>query len=107
MFVSKLNNIDYDYVDENKIVNYNNNNFILNSNISSSNDDDLKSIATVEQDGDLILFKSLNSCNICNLMVIVKSRKTSFYIKFFKKHLITTEIVKITAESNTITTRED
>ena len=107
MFVSKLNNIDYDYVDENKIVNDNNNNSILNSNISSSNDGDLKSIATVEQDGDLILFKSLNSCNICNLMVIVKSSKTSFYIKFFKKHLITTEIVKITAESNTITTTKN
>jgi hypothetical protein len=39
-------------------------------------------------------------------MIIVKSNKTSFYIKFFKKHLITTEIVKISAESNTITTKE-
>ena len=107
MFVSKLNN-DNDYDDdENNIVNDNNNdNSILNSNILRSDDDDLKSIATVEQDGDLILFKSLNSCKICNLMIIVKSNKTSFYIKFFKKHLITTEIVKISAESNTITTKE-
>ena len=40
-------------------------------------------------------------------MVIVKSSKTSFYIKFFKKHLITTEIVKISAESNTITTTKN
>jgi hypothetical protein len=101
MFVTKLNNDDYD--DENKIVNNNNNNSILNSNILTSDDDVLKSIATVEQDGDLILFKSLNSCNICNLMVIVKYSKNPFYIKFFKKHLITTEIVKISADSNTIT----
>ncbi|MGZ5491947.1 MAG: hypothetical protein ACXWE6_14585, partial [Nitrososphaeraceae archaeon] len=62
-------------------------------------------IGKVEQDGDLILFKSVNSCKICNLMVIVKSNKTSFYIKFFKKHLITTEIVKISAESNNTTTK--
>ena len=91
---------------ENKIVNENNNNSILNSNIPSSNDDDPKSNSTVEQDGDLILFKSLDSCKICNLMIIVKSNKTSFYIKFFKKHLITTEIVKISADSDTITTKE-
>jgi hypothetical protein len=103
MFVSKLNDDDYD--DESKIVNDNNNNSILNSNIPRS-DNDLKSIVTVEQDGDLVLFKSLDSCKICNLMIIVKSNKTSFYIKFFKKHLITTEIVKISAESNTITKKE-
>jgi hypothetical protein len=33
-------------------------------------------------------------------MVIVKSNQTSFFIKFFKKHLITTEIIKISAECN-------
>ena len=105
MFVSKPNN-EKDFDDENDIIKNNNNNSIINSNISSSVDDP-KSITTVEQDGDLILFKSLNSCNICNLMVIVKSSKTSFYIKFFKKYLITTEIVKISADSNTITTKEN
>jgi hypothetical protein len=97
MFVSKLHNDDDD------------NGFsILNSNIQSP-DDDLKSIAKVEQDGNLILFKlfkSFNSCKICNLMVIVKSNKTSFFIKFFKKHLITTEIIKISAECNNNTTKE-
>ena len=80
---------------------------ILNSNIISPDDDDLKSIGKVEQDGNLILYKSINSCKICNLMVIVKSNKTSFYIKFFKKHLITTEIVKISAESNKNTTTKN
>jgi len=38
-------------------------------------------------------------------MVIVKSNKTSFFIKFFKKHMITTEIIKISAECNNNTTR--
>jgi hypothetical protein len=33
-------------------------------------------------------------------MVIVKSNETSFFIKFFKKYLITTEIIKISASYN-------
>jgi hypothetical protein len=87
-------------MNNNNVDSYNNgSSFILNSNIQSPADD-LKSIAKVEQDGNLILFKSFNSCKICNLMVIVKSNKTSFFIKFFKKHLITTEIIKISAECN-------
>ena len=94
MFVSKLDNND----DHNNKLN-NGNSSILNSNIPIT-DDDLKSIGKVEQDGNLILFKSVKSCNICNLMVIVKSNKTSFFIKLFKKYLITTEIIKISAESN-------
>jgi hypothetical protein len=108
MFVSKLDNDDDDNYDENnnKVNSYDNgSSSILNSNIQSP-DDDLKSIAKVEQDGNLILFKSFNSCKICNLMVIVKSNKTSFFIKFFKKHLITTEIIKISAECNNNTTKE-
>jgi len=94
MFVSKLDNND----DHNNKLN-NGNSSILNSNIPIT-DDDLKSIGKVEQDGNLILFKSVKSCNICNLMVIVKLNKTSFFIKFFKKYLITTEIIKISAEFN-------
>ena len=94
MFVSKLDNND----DHNNKL-YNGDSSILNSNIPIT-EDDLKSIGKVEQDGNLILFKSFKSCNICNLMVIVKSNKTSFFIKLFKKYLITTEIIKISAESN-------
>ncbi len=101
MFVSKLDNDDHNDENNNKL--YNDDSSILNSNIPSKRDD-LKSIGKVEQDGNLILFKSFNSCKICNLMVIVKSNKTSFFIKFFKKHLITTEIIKISAECNNNTT---
>jgi len=98
MFVSKLDNDDHnDENNNNKL--YNDDSSILNSNIPSKRDD-LKSIGKVEQDGNLILFKSVKSCNICNLMVIVKLNKTSFFIKFFKKYLITTEIIKISAECN-------
>jgi hypothetical protein len=106
MFLSKLDNNnddeDKDYYDEknnNKVENdYNFSSNILNSNIPSN--DELKSITKVEQNGNLISFKSFNSCRICNLMVIDKFNKTSFFIKFFKKHLITTEIIKISAEYN-------
>jgi hypothetical protein len=107
MFVSKLDNNndgDKDHYDDkynNKVGDddYDYSSNILNSNIPS-NDEDIKSITKLEQDGNLILFKSINSCKICNLMVIVKSNKTSFFIKFFKKYLITTEIIKISAEYN-------
>jgi hypothetical protein len=94
MFVSKLDNND----DHNNKLN-NGNSSILNSNIPIT-EDDLKSIDKVEQDGNLILFKSVKSCNICNLMVILKLHNTYFFIKLFKKYLITTEIIKISAESN-------
>ena len=104
MFVSKLDNNNddedkdiYDEKNNNKVDDDFSSN-ILNSNIPSN--DELKSITRVEQDGNLILFKSFNSCKICNLMVIDKFNKTSFFIKFFKKHLITTEIIKISAECN-------
>jgi hypothetical protein len=107
MFVTKLNDDDEDNYDENNNkVEDNDYSSILNSNILRP-DDDLKSITKVEQDGNLILFKSFNNCKICNLIVIVKSNKTSFYIKFFKKHLITTEIIKISAECNNTTTAKN
>ena len=105
MFVTKLDDDDGNYDENNHKVDYDDSS-ILNSNILRP-DDDLKSITRVEQEGNLILFKSVNSCKICNLMVIVKYNKSSFYIKFFKKHLITTEIIKIFAESNNTNTAKN
>jgi hypothetical protein len=105
MFVTKLDDDDGNYDENNHKVDYDDSS-ILNSNILRP-DDDLKSITRVEQEGNLILFKSVNSCKICNLMVIVKYNKSSFYIKFFKKHLITTEIIKIFAESNNTNTTKN
>jgi hypothetical protein len=83
MFVSKLDNDvndDDDNYDENNnnVDSYDNgSSSILNSNIQSP-DYDLQSIAKVEQDGNLILFKSFNSCKICNLMVTVNLIKLLF-----------------------------
>jgi hypothetical protein len=105
MFVTKLDDDDGNYDENNHKVDYDDSS-ILNSNILRP-DDDLKSITRVEQEGNLILFKSVNSCKICNLMVIVKYNKSSFYIKFFKNHLITTEIIKIFAESNNTNTTKN
>jgi hypothetical protein len=105
MFITKLDEDDGNYDENNHKVDYDGSS-ILNSNILRA-DDDLKSITRVEQEGNLILFKSINSCKICNLMVIVKYNKSSFYIKFFKKHLITTEIIKIFAESNNTNTTKN
>ncbi|HEX2407708.1 MAG TPA: hypothetical protein VHJ38_10950 [Nitrososphaeraceae archaeon] len=105
MFVTKLDDDDGNYDENNHKVDYDGS-YILNSNILRP-DDDLKSITRVEQEGNLILFKSVNSCKICNLMVIVKYNKSSFYIKFFKNHLITTEIIKIFAESNNTNTTKN
>jgi hypothetical protein len=105
MFITKLDEDDGNYDENNHKVDYDGSS-ILNSNILRA-DDDLKSITRVEQEGNLILFKSVNSCKICNLMVIVKYNKSSFYIKFFKKHLITTEIIKIFAESNNTNTAKN
>ena len=105
MFITKLDDDDGNYDENNHKVDYDDSS-ILNSNILRP-DDDLKSITRVEQEGNLILFKSVNSCKICNLMVIVKYNKSSFYIKFFKKHLITTEIIKIFAESNNTNTAKN
>jgi hypothetical protein len=107
MFVSELE----DQGNNNNIDNYSSNpNDVINS-------DDLKSAVTTttnkieikeEKEGKnyQILFKSIsNSCKICNLSIIIKTKKTAtnhhpFYIKALKSYLITTDIIKISAESN-------
>jgi hypothetical protein len=105
MFVSQLEDQDNDNNND-KIDNY-----ISNPNVTDS--DDLKSTTNVvkkekneEGKNHQISFKSINSCKICNLSIIIKTQKTSpthhpFYIKALKSYLITTDIIKISAESNT------
>ena len=107
MFVSKLDDQDND----NKVDNY-----ISKPNVINSND--LKSTATKiekkeekeDEEGKnyQISFKSINSsCKICNLSIIIKTKKTnsstnhhSFSIKALKSYLITTDIIKISAEES-------
>ena len=98
--------------------NYNNkaDNHITKPNVINS--DDLKSTTITtklekeekeiekEEGKNQISFKSINNCKICNLSVIIKTNKTSsthhppFSIKALKSYLITSDIIKISAESN-------
>lgn len=105
MFVSKIDDQDTNKVD----------NHISKPNVINS--DDLKSIVTtkiekkekeeVEEGKNQVSFKSVNSCKICNLSIIIKTKKTAtttshpFSIKSLKSYLITSDIIKISAESNT------
>jgi hypothetical protein len=108
MFVSQLEDQDNNNnANNNKIDNYiSKPNVIINS-------DDLKSTTKVEKKekdeegkNHQILFKSIYSCKICNLSIIIKTKKTPpthhhpFYIKALKSYLITSDIIKISAESN-------
>ena len=121
MFVSQQqledqgNNNDDDN-NNNKIDNY-----ISKPNVINS--DDLKSTVTnkiekkeeKEEGKNLhqISFKSINSsCKICNLSIIIKTKKTSstnhhppFSIKALKSYLITSDIIKISAEESNNNTK--
>jgi hypothetical protein len=123
MFVSKLEKQDQDNDNDN---NDKVNNDTLRSNIINS-DDNLKSIVTTniekkekqkvvveeEEEGkNQIEFKSDNNCKICNLSITIinnKTKKTTtattstshpYSIKNLKSYLITSDIIKISAESN-------
>ncbi|HEX7257156.1 MAG TPA: hypothetical protein VF242_03765 [Nitrososphaeraceae archaeon] len=104
MFVSEIEDQD----------NHNNKADIHISKPSVSNSDDLKSTTKTEkkekeEEGgkNLVSIKSINSCKICNLSIITKTKKTTattnthpFSIKSLKSYLITSDIIKISAESN-------
>ena len=128
MFVSKLEKQDQDNDNDNNN-NKVNNNDTSGSNIINSDDDNLKSIITTnvekkekqkvveeEKEGkNQIEFKSDNNCKICNLSITIinnKTKKTTtattattstshpYSIKNLKSYLITSDIIKISAESN-------
>jgi hypothetical protein len=111
MFVSEREDQD----NHNNHNNNNNNNKVDNhiSKPSVINSDDLKSTTAKaekekEERKNQVSFKSVNSCKICNLSIIIKTKKTTttsnthpFSIKALKSYLITSDIIKISAESNT------
>jgi hypothetical protein len=116
MFVSKLD----DQSKDNKVDSH-----IAKPNVINSND--LKSTVTKiekkekeDEEGKnyQISFTSINnSCKICNLSIIIKTKKTRtdhpFSIKALKSYLITSDIIKISAEesnnikNNSITNNND
>jgi hypothetical protein len=100
----------------------NNNNNKIDNYISKPNvinSDDLKSTTVTnkieKEEGKnhhQISFKSINSCKICNLSIIIKTKKTSstnhhspFYIKALKSYLIASDIIKISAEESNNNTK--
>jgi hypothetical protein len=101
MFVSKIEEQDND--------NNKRDNYISRSNVVNSHN--LKpTFATTtkieekeeqERQNYRVSFKSINSCNICNLSIIMKIKKTPFSINALKSYLITSDIIKVSAESNT------
>ena len=113
MFVSRLD----DQSKDNKVDSH-----IAKPNVINSND--LKSTVTKiekkekeDEEGKnyQISFTSINnSCKICNLSIIIKTKKTRtdhpFSIKGLKSYLITSDIIKISAEesnNNSITNNND
>ena len=102
MFVSKIEDQDND---DNKVDNYIKSNIINSHNLKPT----FAIITKIEKEKEegknyQISFKSINSCNTCNLSIIMKIKKTNthhpFSINALKSYLITSDIIKVSAESN-------
>ena len=102
VFVNKQEDSDND--NDNKIANY-----IPKSNVIDS-DNSKPTFATItkkkEEEGKnyQVSFKSINSCEICDLSLIYRIKNNTpylFSINGLKSYLITSDIIKVSAESNT------
>ena len=103
MFVSELE--DQDNNNNNKIDNHISKHSVINSDDLKSNIKTEKKEKEKEEGKNQVSFKSVNSCKICNLSIIIKTKKITtnthpFSIKSIKSYLITSDIIKISAESN-------
>ena len=104
MFVSKIEDQDND---TNKVDNYISKSHVINShNLKPTFATTTKIEKEEEGKNYQVSFKSINSCNICNLSIIMKIKKTNthhpFSINALKSYLITSDIIKVSAEeSNT------
>jgi hypothetical protein len=102
MFVSKIEDKDND---TNKVANYISKSNVINShNLKPTFATTTKIEKEEEGKNYQVSFKSINSCNICNLLIIMKIKKTNthhpFSINALKSYLITSDIIKVSAESN-------
>ena len=102
MFVSKIEDKDND---TNKVANYISKSNVINShNLKPTFATTTKIEKEEEGKNYQVSFKSINSCNICNLLIIMKIKKTNthhpFFINALKSYLITSDIIKVSAESN-------
>src|ERR687898_458636 len=104
MFVSKIEDQDND---NNKVDNYISKSNIINSHNLKPTFATITKIEKEEEEGKnyQISFKSINSCNTCHLSIIMNIKKTNthhpFSINALKSYLITSDIIKVSAESNT------
>ena len=104
MFVSRIEDQDND---NNKVDNYISKSNIINSHNLKPTFATITKIEKEEEEGKnyQISFKSINSCNTCNLSIIMKIKKTNthhpFSINALKSYFITSDIIKVSAESNT------
>lgn len=102
VFVNKQEDSDND--NDNKIANY-----IPKSNvIDSDNSKSTFAITTKKKEEEgknyQVSFKSINSCEICDLSLIYRIKNNTpylFSINGLKSYLITSDIIKVSAESNT------
>ena len=110
IFVSKMEN-------QNDASNYHNNNnhsndiYNHNSSVDFNSDNSisttkLENTQVHKKEGNDLLFKSLNNCKICNLSItavnIAKNTTSTphFSIILLKSYLITSDIIKVSAENN-------
>jgi hypothetical protein len=104
MFVSRMDNQnDTNNSHTNHIANHNSSvDFNSDNSISTTK---LEKSEVYKKEGNDLLFKSLNNCKICNLSItavnITKNNTISpFSINFLKSYLITSDVIKVSAESN-------
>ncbi|HET7644220.1 MAG TPA: hypothetical protein VFK40_11970 [Nitrososphaeraceae archaeon] len=106
MFVKRMdkqNDTNHSYTNHidnhNLSVDFNSGNSISNTTTK------LEKIEVRNKEGNDLLVKSMNNCKICNLSItavnITKNNTLSpFSINFLKSYLITSDIIKVSAESN-------
>jgi hypothetical protein len=103
IFVSRMDNQNNINNSQSNHINNHNSDVDFNSNnlISTTK---LNKTKVHKKEGNVLLVKSLNDCKICNLSIIVNTAAatatTPFSINLLKSYLITSDVIKVSAENN-------
>ncbi|HJT83346.1 MAG TPA: hypothetical protein VJ697_02595, partial [Nitrososphaeraceae archaeon] len=105
MFVNKMDKQNVINNSHSSRINNYNSNVHFNSDNTISTTTKLEKTQVRKKEGNDLLVKSMNNCKICNLSItavnITKNNTLSpFSINFLKSYLITSDIIKVSAESN-------
>jgi hypothetical protein len=97
-----INNSHTTHIDNaNSVVNFNSDNLIsITTTTTTTTITNLKKIKVHNQGDNNLVIKSLNNCNICNLSITAVTNPFPFSINFLKSYLITSDIIKVSAENN-------